>query len=391
MVNMFTVEHQFYCVALFAKIQISNLSISDSDNLMDDVVFRLIHLGRIMMRKIVIRSAGSYDKLEIEQAADLVAKDNQVLIDVKAIGVNFADTCVRLGVYESAKEYVGWPITPGFEVSGTVRQVGPAVTKFKVGQQVIGFTLFNGYATQAVVAEHQVIALPESFTLEEGAAFPAVFFTAYHALYQHIVLHPGAKVLIHSAAGGVGTALVQLCKAAGFYTVGVIGSSHKKEYLQNFGPDHIIDKSQQDLWSEAEKLAPNGYNAIFDANGFSTMQQSYEHLATMGKLVVYGSHDLLSKKGGRLNYLKAGLGLLRTPKFAPLEMISTNKGVIGFNVSFLFQQKEMIEDCVAGTQKMINARQIRPIPITKIPFGQVADAHRLIESGQSVGKIVLIV
>jgi NADPH:quinone reductase-like Zn-dependent oxidoreductase len=236
------------------------------------------------LRKVIIRSAGSYDKLEIAECADLSPSNDQVVVDVHAIGVNFADVCVRLGVYESAKEYVGWPITPGFEVSGTVKSIGPAVKNFKVGQPVIAFTRFDAYATQVCVPEFQVLPLPPQFSLTEGAGFPAVFFTAYHAIYQHVRLPRRAKVLIHSAAGGVGTALIQLCQLEGFYTVGVIGSSHKKSYLEKLIPDVIIDKSKQDLWAEAKKASPEGYDAVFDANGYSTLKQSYEHLRPTGKL-----------------------------------------------------------------------------------------------------------
>lgn len=343
------------------------------------------------MRKVTIRSAGSYEKLEFENAPDLIPQNDQIVVAVRAIGVNFADVCVRLGVYESAKEDVGWPITPGFEVAGTIQAIGPAVRDFHVGQPVIAFTRFDGYATQVRVSETQVMPLPESWTMEEGAGFPAVFFTAYHAIYQNIVLPRGTKALVHSAAGGVGTALVQLCKSEDFYTVGVIGSSHKRSYLEKFGPDVIIDKSTQNLWAEAEKAAPKGYDVIFDANGFSTFKQSYRHLRPTGKLVAYGSHSLLSKKGGHLNYLKAGLGLLRTPRFNPLEMIGSNRGVIGFNLSFLFDEKDRILECIEGVRKKIAEGKIRPIPVTPIPFEKVADAHRLIESGQSVGKIVLTI
>lgn len=341
------------------------------------------------MKKVIIRSSGSYDKLEFEEVADLIPGDWEVVIEVKAIGVNFADVCVRLGIYESAKEYVGWPITPGFEVSGVVSSVGVNVTKYSVGEEVIGFTRFNGYATQVCLIQEHVLPIPKGFSLEEAAAFPAVFFTAYHALYQNIILRSGPRVLIHSAAGGVGTALTQLCKAAGHFVVGVIGSSHKREYLEQFSPDVIIDKSKQDLWEEASKASPDGYHAIFDANGFSTLKDSYNHLRPTGKLVVYGAHSLLSKEGGRLNYIKAGIGLLKTPKFAPLDMISTNKGVIGFNLSFLFEQVDMITDCLEGLTQMIESGQVKPIPITKFSFEKVADAHRLIESGNSVGKIIL--
>lgn len=343
------------------------------------------------MKRIVIRSAGSYDKLEFEETPDLIPKESEVVIDVKAIGVNFADICVRLGVYESAKEYVGWPITPGFEVSGVVKSVGTAVKRYCVGDEVIGFTRFNGYATQVCVIEEHVLPIPKHFSLEQAAGFSTVFFTAYHAIFQNVVLRAGSQVLIHSAAGGVGTALTQLCKAAGFYVVAVIGSSHKRDYIESFNPDTIIDKSQQNLWDEAESACPDGYHAIFDANGYSTLKESYKHLRPTGKLLVYGTHALFSKKGGRLNYLKAAFGLMKTPKFTPLDMISHNKGVIGFNLSFLFDQAELISDCIIGLNRFVETGKIKPIPVTTFDFERVADAHRLLESGKSVGKIVLLV
>jgi NADPH:quinone reductase-like Zn-dependent oxidoreductase len=106
-------------------------------------------------------------------------------------------------------------------------------------------------------------------------------------------------------------------------------------------------------------------------------------------LIVYGAHSLFSKTGGKLSYLKAGLGLLKTPKFSPLDMISRNKGVVGFNLSFLFDQADLITDCIDGLSKYLETGQIKPIPITQFDFEKVADAHRLIESGKSVGKIIL--
>lgn len=341
------------------------------------------------MKKVVIHSAGSYDKLKIEEHPDLIVKANEVLIDTKAVGINYADICVRFGVYESAKEYVGWPITPGFEVSGVIKAIGKNVTRWKVGEEVIGFTLFNGYATQVCVPETQVLPIPKNFTMEQAAGFPAVFFTAYHALYQQAYIQKNSKILIHSAAGGVGTALTQLCKAAGHYVVGVIGSSHKKEYLAQFNPDHIIDKSKEDLWEKAQEYAPDGFQVVFDANGASTLKDSYKHLRPTGKLITYGAHSLLPKSGGRLNYLKAGIGLLKTPRFSPMEMISSNKGVLGFNLSFLFQEKELIEECTNKLIELTEARIMKPIPVTTFEFEDVAKAHQLIESGKSVGKIVL--
>lgn len=343
------------------------------------------------MKKVIIHSPGSYSKLKIETHESLELKsDNDIIIEVAAFGINFADICIRLGVYESAKQQIGWPITPGFEVSGVVKKIGSSVSNFQVGQKVIAFTLFNGYASEVCVPEHQVIPLPDYLSLEESAGFPTAFFTAYHAIFQNVKIRKNAKVLIHSAAGGVGTALVQLCKNEGFFAVGVIGSSHKKEYLKQFNLDAVIDKSQEDLWLKAKEICPQGFDVIFDANGAKTLGESYKHLRSTGKLIAYGAHELFSKGGsGRLNYIKAIQGLIQMPRFNPLKLITDNKSVIGFNASFLFDEKEIINEAIKELTKLLNDKKITILPTTRIEFGKIADAHRLIESGQSTGKIII--
>lgn len=174
-------------------------------------------------RKIVIAKAGSYDRLRVEPIAVPKPGPTDVVIDVRASGVNYADVIVRMGLYASAKELVGWPITPGFEVAGIVRAVGSEVKDLEVGARVLAVTLFGGYASVVSVPRHQVFALPESLDFEQGAALPAVFLTAHFAL--RFLAHPrrGDRVLVHSAAGGVGGNLVQLAKLAGCEVTGVVG------------------------------------------------------------------------------------------------------------------------------------------------------------------------
>ncbi len=342
------------------------------------------------MEKVQILKAGGYDQLQFVSENDPKPQNNEILIRVIATGVNYADVCVRLGVYESAKTYVGWPITPGFEVSGEVEAVGSQVKNFKMGDKVIGFTRFNGYSTKIALPEDQVMKLPKGFQVEEAAGFPAVFLTAYYALKQIIIIREGSAIVVHSAAGGVGTALVQLAKAMKLKVVGVVGSSHKVDYVKKLGADLVLDKSKDpQFWEKIRQFHPEGYDVVFDANGYSTYKKSYDVLKPTGKLVVYGSHSLMPKSGGRLNYIKAGLGLLRTPKFDPLKLITDNKSVIGFNVSFLFDMKTMIGEAVADLYDLADRGELAPVLPTYFNFKEVAKAHQLIESGQSVGKIIL--
>lgn len=345
------------------------------------------------MRKVVIPSAGGYEKLIIQDGADLAPEADSVVVSVKAIGVNYADCLVRFGVYESAKKYVGWPITPGFEFSGTVKSVGGEVARFKVGDQVVGITLFNAYATEAKVKESQLFHLPSGFSLVEAAGFPTVFFTAYHALFQLVKIYPKSHLLVHSAAGGVGSALVQLAKAFNFTVTGVVGSSPKVTTVKALGADYVIDKSAQDLWSEARKLAPKGYDVIFDANGYTTLKDSYKHLSPVGKLISYGAHSLLPRGGGsgRVNYLKALIGLIKTPRFNPLQLITDNKSVVGFNLSFLFARQDLVNEAMNDLMRLALEKKIKPLKTTTFKFEDVGLAHQALESGTTVGKIVLVV
>jgi synaptic vesicle membrane protein VAT-1 len=329
------------------------------------------------MRKIVIHKAGGYEQLKLEEHPDLLPAPGERLVEVRAAGVNYADVCVRWGVYSSAKEYVGWPITPGFEFAGVSR-----------GEEVFGVTRFGAYASQVCADAELVWKKPSSLSFEEAAALPAVYLTAYHGLNQSVPLRRGMKVLIHSAAGGVGSALVQMARIQGLEVTGVVGSSHKVAYLKELGCDHAIDKSSEDLWSRAREFGP--YDLVYDANGPETLKQSYAALRPTGKLVSYGFHTMLPKQGGRLNYLKAGLGLLRMPRFNPLNMTNENKSVICFNLSFLFDRKDLLEEGIAQILTWLEDGKLRPPKVQTFALANAADAHRAIESGKTTGKLVLL-
>ncbi len=341
------------------------------------------------MNKIVIHSAGGYDKLKYENHPIRNPKNDEVQIEVKYSGVNYADVCVRWGIYESAKKYVGWPITPGFEAAGVVSKVGSEVTKYKVGDEVIGVSFFNGYSSAINVPENQVFIKPQAMSFSEAACFPSVFMTAYHALFQNFILRKGSKVLVHSAAGGVGSSLVQLLKWHGCEVVGVIGRPHKKEYLQSLGCDHIIVKSEEDLWRRAREICPKGYDVILDANGVSSIGDSYKNLRSMGKLVIYGFHTMLPKEGGKINFLKLVWNFLKTPRFNPIDLTSDNKSLLAFNLSFLFDENDLLQEAMTTMLDLYEKGIIKAHHISEFEASDVASAHKSIESGMSIGKIAL--
>lgn len=341
------------------------------------------------MQKIVINSPGDYRKLEIVEAADPSPGAGEVLIEVEAIGINFADCITRMGLYASAKQFVGYPITPGFEVAGTVAAVGKGVKDLEVGSIVMGVTLFNAYQSKVVLPRAQVFRVPYHWSIAQAAGFPTAFLTAWYALFE--LAHPrmDQQVLVHSAAGGVGQALVQLARLAGCTVTAVVGAAHKVACVEALQAECVIDKSSEDLWATAELFSPDGYDVILDANGVATLHDSYAHLAPGGKLVVYGFHSMFRKGHGRAPWPKLVRDWMRTPRFNPLHMTQANRSVLAFNLSFMTARHDVLERAMRQLLDWANEDRISPLPIRQYAFADVAKAHRDLESGETTGKLVL--
>ncbi len=343
------------------------------------------------MLKVVIRRPGGYERLQLVRGVDPRPGPGEVQVAVRAIGVNYSDCLVRMGLYGASERYVGWPVTPGFEVAGTVAAVGSGVDDLRPGQRVIAVARFGGYASQLVVPRRQVFVLPHGIDLAQAAGFAVVFLSAYYALQELAHPRPGQDLLVHSAAGGVGGALVQLGALMGCRVTGVVGGSHKVDVARGAGADAVIDKSRQDLWSAARRLAPQGYHVVFDANGAQTLGQSYRHLAVPGKLVVYGFHSLCPRRGGRVQWLKLALGYLRTPRFLPFRLVQDNRSVLAFHLSYLFGESELLAVAMGRLLGWLDAGAIKPPNIRTFALERAADAHRALESGHTTGKLILMV
>jgi len=342
------------------------------------------------MKKVVIHRPGSFRQLRIESFPDPKPADNEVLVKIRAAGVNYADCVVRMGLYASAKKYMGWPITPGFDFSGIVTDHGKAVNDLNRGTKVLGVTRFNGYATHVVVPRDQVFTIPETVSFAQAAGFPTIYLTAYYALHLTVKIFPDSIILVHSAAGGVGSALLQLCRAAGWQTIGVVGSTHKVEAAKTMGADFVVDRSTQDLWKEVESHAPDGCDIILDGNGVSTLRKGFKHLKPTGKLISYGFHSMLPKKHGIPNYLKLVFDYLRTPRFSPLSMHIKNSSLVTFNLSFLFDRKDLLKIAMTSLMGMLAEGTICLPEITEYPFDNVIQTHKDLQSGTTKGKLVLI-
>ncbi len=343
------------------------------------------------MHQIVIHRPGGYERLQIETRPEPQPGPGQLRIAVSHVGVNYADCVVRMGLYASAKQLVGWPITPGFEIAGTVDAVGAGVTDLAPGDPVIGVTLFDGYATSRVLPRAQVFRRPDRLDAAAAAGLPTVFLTAWFALRELAHVRPGERVLIHSAAGGVGCAAVQLAREAGAEVTAVVGAAHKRELPLSLGAHAVIVKAETDWRAAADRSAPQGYDVILDPNGRSTLADSYARLAPLGRLVIYGFHSMLPRRGGRPNWPKLAWDWLRTPRFNPLRLTTENRSVLAFNLSFLSQRADRLIPAMEAVLAGIAAGRLQPAPVSVYPFAEVARAHADLESGQTQGKLVLAV
>jgi len=343
------------------------------------------------MRRVRIRAPGGYERLEIERDFDPSRpRAGELLVHVEAAGVNFADSAVRMGLYSSAKEYIGWPITPGFEFAGRVAELGAGVTEFVPGAPVFGVVRFGAWSSHVVTRAQLVMPLPAGLTLEQAAGVPTVFLTAYYPLFALTRVRAGERVLIHSAAGGVGGALIQLAKIAGCHVVGVVGAAHKVALAHELGADVVIDRSAHaDPWRAIDAASPGGFDVVLDANGGPSLAESYTRVARGGRLVVYGFHTMLPKGRGRPSWPKAAHDWLLTPRFSPFRMVKENRSVLAFNLSYLFEKADVFAEAMRDIVGWLEAGRVRALPVRTFPVEQVADAQRALESGDTTGKLVL--
>ena len=342
------------------------------------------------MKQIAIAKPGSFDRLKLVDTPEPKLQAGEVRLAVRAAGVNFADVVVRLGLYASAKKYVGWPITPGFEVSGEVMELGAGVDDLAVGERVFGLTRFGGYTSQICLPRGQLFRVPQAFSHAQAATFPTVHLTAYYALRQVLRTRAGDKVLVHSGAGGVGLAALQMARADGLSPIAVVGSSSKREVALAYGASDVVDKSSQALWPEVERLAPGGLHYVLESNGAETLRHSYAHLRPTGRLVVYGFTGMLSRGSGRPNWPKLAWDYLRTPRFHPLQLVDANKGVVGFNLSYLFEEQWLLAEAMSRMLAEVDAGVLRALPVTEFPLSDAAAAHRALQSGTTTGKLALV-
>jgi NADPH:quinone reductase-like Zn-dependent oxidoreductase len=332
------------------------------------------------MRAVVLTKHGRPDVLQVDdRRPDPRPGPHDVRVEVAAAGVNFADVMARIGLYPDAPKP---PCVLGYEVAGTIVEVGNEVTGLSHGQRVLAGTRFEGYAEQVVVQASDAIVLPPAMSFEQGAAVPVNYSTAWAGLIEYGGLKGGQRVLIHAAGGGVGIAATQLAKHWGAEVYGTASPS-KHAACREQGVDHPIDYAQKG-W---ERSLPR-MDLVMDAIGGPSFRTSYDLLRPGGRLIAFGASGVVS--GERRNLIAAARTALRMPRFNLIKQMSQSKAVIGLNMLTLWDDRKTLEPWIAPLHALMDEGVIRPVVAASFPFDRAAEAHRMLVERRNVGKVVLV-
>ena len=337
------------------------------------------------MRQVAITRHGPPEVLQAGEAPDPMPRAGEVRIAVRAAGVNFADIMARLGLYPDAPPL---PAVVGYEVAGVVDAVSSSDVCFRPGDRVFAFTRFCGYASAVVVPSTFVFHTPAQLSDVEAAAIPVNYLTAFIALETLAHVSPGETVLIHGAGGGVGIAATQLAKQRGTTVIGT-ASAMKLDAIRSLGVDHPIDH-QRDVPGEIRRLTKGrGVDVVLDPIGGRSARISYELLAPLGRLVLYGASTLAS--GERRNLWRVVRTLIEMPVFRPLSLMNRNRGVFGLNLGHLWSETVRLRSAAKTLLSGFAAGQLRPVIAKTFPLEKAADAHRYIQSRANIGKVILTI
>jgi NADPH:quinone reductase-like Zn-dependent oxidoreductase len=338
------------------------------------------------MRALWTTRTGRPETLEVRQSPDPEPAPNQVRIRVRAAGLNFADIMARQGLYPDAPPL---PAIMGYECAGEIDAIGSEVRDLAVKDRVMAFTRFGGQSDTVCAPPEFVFRIPDQMTFEHAAALPVSYLTAYHMLFNVARIRAGDHVLVHMAAGGVGTAALQLCRNVGGVVTYGTASASKHDYVRSHGCTHPIDYHTQDYVEEVRRSSNGrGVDFVLDALGGGDWKKGYSLLRPGGLLISFGFANM--NKGTRRRLAHIATQVLKIPVYTPMRFLSENRGVAGVNLGHMWNEIDTLRD---GCQKIIalySEGKIAPHVHATFPFARAAEAHSLLESGKSLGKILLV-
>jgi len=313
-----------------------------------------------------------------------ITSTDDLLIKVEAFGLNYADVMARNGLYKEAPKM---PSILGYEVVGTVEEVGTDCDPSLIGKRVVCFTRFGGYAEYAISKDYGCVVIDD---METGKALciATQYVTAYYMTHVATNLFEGDRVMIHAGAGGVGTALIQLCKLKGCIVFANAGSSEKLDYIKKHGADYAINYRTEDYQVEInEVLKKDRLDCTFNPIAGSTFKKDFALIGSGGKVMIFGGSELSGKKWGLLSSLnfirKMGLML-------PIGLMMRSKSVIGVNMLKVGDNKpKLLNTCLNEVTQLITDGKLNPHVGGEYSVDNIADAHDFLENRKSIGKIIV--
>jgi NADPH2:quinone reductase len=336
------------------------------------------------MKAFLLTRTGPPSVLQPSEVAEPVPRGKQVRVRVQAIGINYAEVLSRRGLY-------GWapprPYVPGMEAFGTIDAVGPESGR-RVGEPVIVGTQYGCYGEAICVPEHQALPAIDGFSAEENAAFVVNAMTAWVALVEMARLRPSDTVLVQAAAGGVGTAAVQIARAFGCTVLGGVGSDAKADLVRRLGARRVVNYRQPG-WDAAlrDETGGRGVDVVFEVVGGDVYARSLGLLAPTGRLVVAGFATYLDVRPW--NPLTLWRAWRAAPRVNVRELAMRSNGVLATHIGYLLDQPERLLAIWRALREFAAAHALRPVVGATFAFDEMAKAHALMESRSSTGKIVV--
>jgi len=323
------------------------------------------------MTVIAISKPGGPEVLLPEKRSVPAPGPGEILIKVEAAGVNRPDVAQRSGSYPPPP---GASDLPGLEVAGEVVVLGEGARKHKLGDKVMSLVAGGGYAQYCIAQDAQAIAVPSSLTMLEAGATPETLMTVWHNVFERGQLQGGETLLIHGGSSGIGTMAIQLAKAFGSKVIVTVGSKDKADACLRLGADHAINYKAEDFAAAAKKMTSgSGPNVILDMVGGDYVERNYDAAATDGRIVQIA---LLGGPKATVNLAKLMVKRLHHTGSTLRPRSNADKAV-------------MVAAIEAKVMPLLSEGRIKPVMDSSFPLAKAADAHRRMESGEHIGKIVL--
>jgi len=312
-------------------------------------------------------------------------KQGEVAIEVEAFGVNYADIMARRGMYRDAPPK---PTIIGYEACGRITEIGEGVKGLTKGQRVLAFTRFGGYSQRVVTTADGVVPISEEMDAGTALSLAVQYVTAWFCAEDRVTLMEGDHVLVQAAAGGVGTALVQLCKRKGCVIYGTAGSEKKLQYLRDQGVDHAINYRTEDFYEKIRALrGEEGIDVAFDSLGGKAFKKQVKLLKPGGRIVGFGA---TTRSAGRKSIINDIRMLLGFGFYSPPFMLMSSQGMLGVNMLRIADHKpQLLKHCLTEVVKLAEAGEIKPVVGGSFKADELHKAHEFVEQRKSMGKVIV--